>query len=289
MPFSAIKRIVPFLFLFAALVSIANALPRASNVPGGVAIVNLGAFDPLQEKPFAWFRGQPVWVSKQGQQWVAVVGLPLNLPVGIHELRVSNQGDSGIAFRHTSFEVHAKHYPAQHITLKDTSRITLSEANRLRASAEIERIRKLRHHWHAVPNLEPRFAPPVQGRLTGRFGVRRFFNGEERNPHNGLDIAVPLGTPVKAMADGVVIDTGDYFFNGKTVFIDHGNGLISMVCHLDRIDVQTGETVALGQKIGLAGMTGRASGPHVHLSVILNGTMVDPELFVDAALPSSAN
>ena len=96
-------------------------------------------------------------------------------------------------------------------------------------------------------------------------------------------MAVPRGTPIKASAQGRVLAVDDYFFNGNTVFIDHGNGLISMYCHLDRIDVQAGDAVVQGQRIGLSGMTGRASGPHLHWSVVLNGVMVDPELFIAAS------
>jgi hypothetical protein len=97
----------------------------------------------------------------------------------------------------------------------------------------------------------PSFVLPADGRLTGRFGVRRFFNGEPRSPHAGFDIAAARGSPVKANAEGIVLASDDYFFNGKTVFVDHGNGLISMYCHLDRIDVQPGEAVSKGQRLGL--------------------------------------
>ena len=116
--------------------------------------------------------------------------------------------------------------------------------------------------------------------LFSRFGLRRFFNGEARAPHSGLDVAVPRGTPVGSVAPGKVLAVDDYFFNGKTVFVDHGSGLLSMVCHLDRIDVRPGDSVTRGQLLGLSGMTGRASGPHVHWSVVLNGVMVDPALFL---------
>jgi murein DD-endopeptidase MepM/ murein hydrolase activator NlpD len=80
-----------------------------------------------------------------------------------------------------------------------------------------------------------------------------------------------------------VIDTGDYFFNGNTVFVDHGQGLITMYCHLSEINVNVGDVVAKGQALALSGMTGRVSGPHLHWSVIMNGTMVDPEIFVTIA------
>jgi len=108
----------------------------------------------------------------------------------------------------------------------------------------------------------------------------RFFNDQPRQPHAGLDIAASQGTAVKAPADGYVISTGEYFFNGNTVFIDHGQGMITMYCHLNHIDVKTGQHIKRGELIGTVGQTGRATGAHLHWSVILNRTMVDPELFL---------
>jgi murein DD-endopeptidase MepM/ murein hydrolase activator NlpD len=110
--------------------------------------------------------------------------------------------------------------------------------------------------------------------------MRRIFNGESRNPHSGMDIAAPVGTPVRAPLAGTVIDTGDYFFNGNTVFVDHGRGVISMYCHLSAIDVIPGQHVAAGTTLGKVGMTGRVTGPHLHWALSLNRAWVDPELFV---------
>jgi murein DD-endopeptidase MepM/ murein hydrolase activator NlpD len=230
------------------------------------------------DKPQTWLGDQPVLVTSDHDQWYAVVGLPLDMTPGSHELSVKIGGRT----KAESFVVNPKKYPAQRLTLKDKSKIELSAADLARAEREISLIKELKRHWRAAQDTDLAFILPAEGELGGRFGVRRFFNGEPRAPHAGLDVVVDSGTPVKASAQGEVLAVGDYFFNGKTVFIDHGNGLITMYCHLDRIDVQTGETVGKGQPIGLSGMTGRATGPHIHWSVVLNGAMVDPELFIPA-------
>ena len=266
--------------VLAALLTIATgsalALPRASNVPGGIARVPLGTLLDYPDKPKAWLDGQSVWVAADDGHWVAVVGVPLDTPTGTKTLRVAtNRGE-----RSVSFPVVEKRYAEQHVRLKDSSKITLSPDDEKRALAEIERIQSLKKHWREIDDTDSNFIRPADGRLSSRFGLRRIFNGAPRAPHSGLDFAAPRGAPVITAASGRVLAIDDYFFNGKTVFVDHGNGLLSMYCHLDRMDVKPGDTLRKGQRLGLAGATGRASGPHLHWSVVLNGTMVDPELFL---------
>ncbi len=265
--------------LVLALPLLAHAsLPNASNVPGGVAIVPLGSALNGADKPQTWLGDQPVIVTSDHDQWYAVVGLPLDMTPGSHELSVK----IGSETKAESFVVNPKSYPEQRVTLKDKSKVELSAADLARAEREISAIKELKRHWRPAQDTDLAFIVPAEGKLAGRFGLRRFFNGEPRSPHAGLDVAVASGTPVKASTQGQVLAIGDYFFNGKTVFIDHGNGLITMYCHLERIDVQTGESVSKGQLLGLSGKTGRATGPHLHWSVVLNGAMVDPELFIPA-------
>ena len=260
-----------------AFPALAEALPKALSVPGGVALIRLGAVTTPSDAPRAWLGDQPVLVASENGQWTAVVGLALDLPVGPQELRVDGGGQERIL----RFDVGTKKYPEQRIRLKDSGKVQLSPDDETRALGEIATIQNIKRRWRKADDTETRLVRPVVGRLASRFGLRRVFNGEPRAPHVGLDLAVPRGTAVKASAPGLVLAVGDYFFNGKTVFVDHGNGLISMYCHLDRIDAQLGDPVARGQVVGLSGMTGRASGPHLHWSVILNGVMVDPELFLD--------
>lgn len=266
---------------FFALSGWANALPLASNVPGGIALIRLGSQRTESAAPRAWFDERPVFVAAEQGEWVAVLGLALDLPTGRHALRVR----SGETEKELHFEVHAKRYAEQRITLKNNSKVTLAPDDEARALSEIATIQALKRHWRdtvSPDETDTSFLLPADGRLSSRFGLRRFFNGEARAPHSGLDLAVGRGTPIKASAAGRVLATDDYFFNGKTVFIDHGNGLITMYCHLERIDVTPGASLTRGQPIGLSGMSGRASGPHLHWSVMLNGVMVDPELFLPA-------
>ncbi|MEF8700902.1 MAG: peptidoglycan DD-metalloendopeptidase family protein [Candidatus Accumulibacter sp. UW20] len=271
------------LLLVLAFSSRAQAtLPRAASVPGGVARVALGPRVAGGSPPRAWFGDQQVLVAGEAGQWFALVGLALDTLPGDYQLRVEET--AGAAARQVGFSVNPKRYPEQRITLKDSSKVQLAADDLARVEREIAAIQRLKRHWRDADDTDTSFVLPAEGRLSGRFGVRRFFNGEARSPHAGFDIAAPRGTAVKANAHGVVLAADDYFFNGKTVFVDHGNGLISMYCHLEAIEVAPGETVAKGQRLGRSGMTGRATGPHLHWSVALNGAMVDPELFVNPGL-----
>jgi len=132
----------------------------------------------------------------------------------------------------------------------------------------------------ALPSLT--WQAPLAGRYSSSFGKRRVLNGNPRSPHSGLDIAAPEGTPIQSVSNGLVAAVGDYFFNGQTVMVDHGQGLISMYCHLSAISVELGESITAGTVIGAVGQTGRVTGPHLHLSVSLNNARVDPLLFFSA-------
>ena len=249
-------------------------LPHAANVPGGVAVIPLASMTNTS-KPQAWLGDQPVLVTADHDQWYAVVGLALDTAPGEYKIRFNTDS----ATMSQQFTVVSKDYPEQHLKMKK-SMVELSPANEARAEREISVIRGYEHYWKAAPDSDLDFMMPVNGEQSSAFGLRRFFNEEPRAPHVGIDLAVSRGTPVKASAPGKVLATDDYFFNGKTIFIDHGNGLITMYCHLDKFKVKPGQTVDKGQVIALSGMTGRATGPHLHWSVVLNGVMVDPELFV---------
>ncbi|MCH5556665.1 peptidoglycan DD-metalloendopeptidase family protein [Pseudomonas syringae] len=244
-------------------------------VPGGVAVIDLGTG---AQAPTATYQGKPVLVVKeQGTRWLAIVGIPLTVKPGTQQVTSSG--------RTLNFTVGSKKYPEQHITLKNKRQVNPNPEDNKRIEGELaEQLRAYRSFSPGTPsNLI--LDKPVNGPLSSKFGVRRFFNGEERNPHSGLDFAVPAGTPIKSPAAGKVILTGNYFFNGNTVFVDHGQGFISMFCHMSKIDVKVGDLVPRGGVVGKVGATGRATGPHMHWNVSLNDARVDPAIFIGAFQP----
>ncbi len=243
-------------------------------VPGGVAVIELGTG---AQAPKASYQGKPVLVVKEQDTWRAIVGIPLTVKPGPQQ--ISSGG------RDLNFTVGSKKYPEQRITLKNKRQVNPNPADIKRIDNELAvQIKAYRTFSPTTPsNLL--LDKPVNGPLSSKFGVRRFFNGEERNPHAGLDFAVPAGTPIKTPAAGKVILIGNYFFNGNTVFVDHGQGFISMFCHMSKIDTKVGQQLARGDVVGKVGSTGRATGPHMHWNVSLNDARVDPAIFIGAFQP----
>lgn len=249
-------------------------------VPGGLAVVRLGEGVAT---PSAVFENRPVMVLQDTDlQWIALVGLDLKTSAGTHQISATSEDN----VRTVSFEVVARTYPSQHIRLKNKKHVNPDPEQIKRYEREYkEQIDAYASFRASGPSNIVLDRPVDGGRLSSRFGLRRFFNGEERNAHSGLDFAVPSGTPVKAPADGVVTIVADYFFNGKTVFVDHGQGLVTMYCHLSASEVKRGQTVSRGQVIARVGATGRATGPHLHWNVSMNGNRIDPAIFINAYQP----
>lgn len=254
-------------------------LPRESAVPGGVKIIRLAARgDAL---PYVDSDGRRALVVNDGSAWFAVIGIPLSAPVGARQAtwRKTAADGSAAMVRRLDFKVGAKRYAVQSLKVPP-AQVDLSPSDLERVARERIEIDMAMNRWSLQQPDSLRLAQPVPGVRSSSFGLRRVFNGESRNPHSGMDIAAPVGTPVLAPAAGEVVGTGEYFFNGNTVFIDHGRGFISMYCHLSAIDVKPGQRVAAGERIGAVGMTGRVTGPHLHWGISLNRAWVDPELFV---------
>lgn len=251
----------------------AFALPSNAPFPGGVAVIDLGPTS--QPAPTAHWGEQALAVVKDRGRWLALLGIPLDTLPGELAIRIT----SGTMQMARTVQVGIKNYPEQRLTIKDKRKVEPSPEDLARIEREQKVTEAVKKRFSGeIPDTA--LDQPSPGPLTSRFGLRRIFNGLPRNPHAGLDVAAGTGTPVRAPSDAVVANTGDYFFNGNTVFLDHGQGLITAYMHLSRIDVRPGQTVKRGEPLGAIGSTGRVTGPHLHWAVILNNTPVDPELFL---------
>lgn len=275
--------------------AIALNFPKSNPVPGGIAVV---ALDVTSETaPVVTYNGNRVMVIGDRQApespqqlplgsepgnvtktvWLAVTGIPLGATPGRQELTVVSRGEK----RKVNFDIKDKAYETQHLTIKNKRKVNPNKKDLKRIGKEKKLIKDALSHWSDDNPSQTAFLLPVKGRLSSPFGLRRFFNEQPRKPHSGIDIAAPAGTPILSPAPGTVIRTGEYFFNGNTVFIDHGQGLVTMYCHMSRIDVKPGQKIGAGDAIGAVGMTGRVTGPHLHWAVSLNDARVDPALFFE--------
>lgn len=248
--------------------------PQDSLVPGGVARLSLG---PASNRPTLSFNDAPVLVLGDMIEWTAIVGIPLSTAPGQYPLQPKADGQP----REIMLTVQDKKYVEQRLKVSPKT-VDLSPEDNARYEREAAHLKTVMTNMaQPLPMAqELRMQVPVPGRRSSSFGLRRVFNGQSRNPHSGMDIASPTGTPVKAPLPGKVIDVGDYFFNGGTVWLDHGGGLLSMYCHLSQVDCKIGDMLKTGDAFCKVGATGRVTGPHLHWSVMLNRAMVDPALFI---------
>ena len=255
------------------MLAFSYTLPRESAVPGGVKLLKLDIHS--NSMPYVDVDGQRALVVRDDSSWIAIIGIPLSAPLAPRQVIVH----SGDARQEVQFTIGDKQYASQSLKVAP-GQVNLSKADLERVNREKSIIEHAMSRWTDEQPETLSMPQPIPGVRSSSFGMRRIFNGESRNPHSGMDIAAAVGTPVRAPLAGTVIDTGNYFFNGNTVFVDHGRGMISMYCHLSAIDVKPGQHVAAGTTLGKVGMTGRVTGPHLHWGLSLNRAWVDPELFV---------
>ncbi|MBH2018705.1 MAG: peptidoglycan DD-metalloendopeptidase family protein [Burkholderiales bacterium] len=256
----------------------ADVWPNALQVPGGIARLSLG---PAAARPVAHAGDVPLLVLGDVIEWTALVGIPLSAVPG--QASITVQAADGGGQRPIAYTVASKRYSEQRLKVAPDT-VDLSPENAARYERERAHQEKVMATFSTpLPDAASlRMQVPVPGRRSSSFGLRRVFNGQSRNPHSGMDIAASTGTPIVSPLPARVIDTGDYFFNGNTVWLDHGGGLLSMVCHLSAIDVKLGDGLKTGERLGAVGATGRVTGPHLHWGVMLNRAMVDPALFLAA-------
>jgi murein DD-endopeptidase MepM/ murein hydrolase activator NlpD len=253
------------------------ALPQSAYRAGGIAVL------PITDSTIQVFLDQqPIAIAQQNGQRFAVIGIPLNPETGLdtNTLTVQLQQANGQT-ESKNIKLSSYDYPEQRLKIANKSQVNPDPEQLARYGREATEQKNIYQSFSPRQSDGfPDFIQPTQGRYSSPFGLKRFFNDEPRAAHSGLDIAAPIGQTVLAPANGTVVGVGDYFFNGKTILIDHGQGVISMLCHLSKIDVKVGDLLKQGQAIAAVGKTGRATGPHLHWGMSLNNQRVDPLLFL---------
>jgi murein DD-endopeptidase MepM/ murein hydrolase activator NlpD len=259
------------LFSLSALAVYAEADLPHHAIPGGIVSITLDQSGATA--PTVLFQNKSAMTIQNAQgEWIAVIGVPLDQSSPI-ELAVND--------KKISLPINDFPYEEQHIEIKEKRKVNPQKNDMTRISHEYNQMTPVYKSFNdGLANNWNSMLKPVDGPYSSAFGLKRFFNGQARKPHSGIDIAAPEGAPIKAPADGTIALTGDFFFNGNSVFIDHGQGLISMMCHLSRIDVKEGDVIKQGDLIGAVGKTGRATGPHLHWTVSLNNARVNPKLLL---------
>ena len=209
--------------------------------------------------------------------WFALLGIDLDVAPGAYEVEaVLRYAGNRQERRMLPLTVTPKDYPTTRLTV-EPKYVELSAANQARAAADKQRIDAAYATTVELPYWTDPFVVPIPGVTGGRnFGQRRVFNDQPRAPHSGADLTAAEGTEIRATNRGRVVLTGDFFFNGKAVFVDHGMSVLSMYLHLSEILVEEGQLVERGELLGLAGATGRVTGPHLHWGVKVTGARVDP-------------
>ncbi len=262
------------------------AFIEQSSVPGGISLVKLGPVnsEEHQTPPSVKWNGKDVAVFERNGDYLAAIGLPLGTKPGTQTLTATRADGTQQTIE---FSIEPFAYEEQRLVIKNKRKVNPAPVDMERINRENKRLKVVKS-YRAESMIASEFKWPLAGIMSSPFGLRRFFNDQPRRPHGGIDIAAPEGEPIIAPADGIVIDTGDYFFNGNSVFIEHGLGLQTFYAHMSRIDVKEGDRISQGDVIGAVGETGRVTGPHLHWSVGLNGTWVNPLLLLDTDLPPAA-
>jgi murein DD-endopeptidase MepM/ murein hydrolase activator NlpD len=255
------------------LSELVSGAPAHSPWPGGIGVIQLED----SAEPVVTVGGKRALVLESDAGWTAVVGIPLDQDASLPlEVQVAVPDAAPKRLR---IDLRDADYRVQRLNV-DRKYVDPGEEALQRIIAEREIIDAALTNWRPEDRPELQLAVPVPGRRSASFGSRRIFNDQPRSPHKGMDIAAASGTPILAPGAGVVTATGDYYFNGNTVILDHGQGFISLYCHLSEIKVEKGQAVGAGEQLGKVGATGRVTGAHLHFATYLNGTAVDPSLLL---------
>lgn len=265
----------------------AQSLPVDEAVPGGIIKLDLDLeSNSRTTEPDVYFQGNKVLVYTHNNNYYALVGIPLNIRPGEYNIKYIDT----LGFdKFKTFEVKSKNYKISKISIKDKNMVNPDSKTLRRIANDTKRIGQATSEYSELTLDKLTFKQPVIGIPTTSFGAKRIINGEHKNPHSGMDIAAAKSTPVVAAANGKVILADNFYLSGNMVAIDHGHGLITMYAHLSEILVKVGDKVNASEKIGRVGSTGRVTGPHLHWTVKLNQTSVNPALFLENINTGSNN
>ena len=277
------------MLVFLGAVGLQASEPRVLTVrhvaralqPGEVVVITVSSPEPLRAvRGEAWGRSVGFRPGRQAGTWIGLSAIALETRAGSHAIVVTATTRAGreLAARHV-LKVVAKRFPQRRLQV--APRFTEpSPEDAARIAREEARLKALYASMTPESLWAGRFGLPVASHVTSTFGVRRTFNGRTQSVHRGLDLAGAVGTPVVAPNAGRVALSDDLFFSGNTVIIDHGQGLISLLAHLSRLNVREGAVVEKGAVVGEVGATGRVTGPHLHWTLRLGGVHVDPQSLV---------
>lgn len=240
---------------------------------GDVILLNIKAGEETTPRVIWMGKEISLVFNRSRGEWQGFLASDLNQKPGNYEAVVQT-GSSGLE-RRINIHINEKDYGVRRLTLpKDKVELSAEALKRVKAEAAV--VSALWKAKDTVPEWRGIFLMPVDGEVVGIFGKRSVINGMERSPHTGVDLSGNAGEPIKAVNNGKVILIADHFFTGNTVFLDHGGGIITMYCHLQKVLVKEGDRMDKGQVLGLVGATGRATGPHLHWGMRVNGARVNP-------------
>jgi len=228
----------------------------------------------IQSVNILW-QGKTIPYGRTGKTWVTVVGVDLEMKPGIYSGEIHVTKDGKVEMRSVALNVKAVKFPVQRLQVAEEY-VEPNPANTERALREAKELDAIHNTISGEALWSEPFVVPIPGGVGSSFGKRRVFNGEARNPHGGADLKATTGTPIRSANRGRVVVAKDLFFTGNTVIVDHGAGIYTLYAHLSRIDVKESAIVERAQVLGLAGATGRVTGPHLHWGARVQNSRVDP-------------
>lgn len=246
---------------------------------GGVALLRWEGVPPFQA--VARFNERVIYLTPTESGAACLLGTDVELPAGDYPVTVAVVDQrGGTSFYHTALVVRRTSRPEEHLTLPKDMVEPVDPAILKRIGNERRMLMKIFERQDR-PALWKNFLLPVSDPVSSPFGLRRILNGKPRSPHAGIDFRSSRGTPIRAAADGIAVFVGDLFYTGKTVILDHGEGLYTLYAHLEVMDCRPGKRLVAGDVLGRVGSSGRSTGPHLHWGSKLRGDRIDPMALVE--------